>query len=118
MIGQVEQYELKEAGVMQRLWSGLVPSSLRRETMASDAALSVGIHPYGNHMCVFALCRDFKLRIWSCQVLWKYCNKYFSKPVNSPPSICLIFTSVVFFFFCQNGLSNVSLILSLSRSHK
>ena len=87
--------------------------------MASDATLSVGIHPYGNHMCVFALCRDFKLRIWSCQVLWKYCNKYFSKPVNSPPSICLIFTSVVFFFFfCQNGLSNVSLILSLSRSHK
>ena len=47
--------------------------------MASDATLSVGIHPYGNHMCVFALCRDFKLRIWSCQVLWKYCNKYFSK---------------------------------------
>ncbi|RMX38937.1 hypothetical protein pdam_00016421 [Pocillopora damicornis] len=67
--GQVEQYELKEAGVMQRLWSGLVPSSLRRETMASDATLSVGIHPYGNHMCVFALCRDFKLRIWSCQTL-------------------------------------------------
>ncbi|CAH3152521.1 unnamed protein product [Pocillopora meandrina] len=65
--GQVEQYELKEAGVMQRLWSGLVPSSLRRETMASDATLSVGIHPYGNHMCVFALCRDCKLRIWSCQ---------------------------------------------------
>ncbi|XP_058968801.2 nuclear pore complex protein Nup160 [Pocillopora verrucosa] len=67
--GQVEQYELKEAGVMQRLWSGLVPSSLRRETMASDATLSVGIHPFGNHMCVFALCRDFKLRIWSCQTL-------------------------------------------------
>ena len=55
--------------MMQRLWSGLVPSSLRRDTMASDAVMSVGIHPYGKQMCVFALCRDLKLRIWSCQVL-------------------------------------------------
>lgn len=37
--------------------------------MASDAVMSVGIHPYGKQMCVFALCRDLKLRIWSCQVL-------------------------------------------------
>ncbi|XP_020630293.1 nuclear pore complex protein Nup160-like [Orbicella faveolata] len=65
--GQVEQFELRQAGVMQRLWSGLVPSSLRRDTMASDAVMSVGIHPYGKQMCVFALCRDLKLRIWSCQ---------------------------------------------------
>ena len=118
MIGQVEQYELKEAGVMQRLWSGLVPSSLRRETMASDAALSVGIHPYGNHMCVFALCRDFKLRIWSCQVLWKYCNKYFSKASKLSAKHLFNIHLCGFFFFCQNGLSNVSLILSLSRSHE
>jgi len=37
--------------------------------MASDAVMSLGIHPYGKQMCVFALCRDLKLRIWSCQVL-------------------------------------------------
>ena len=40
--------------------------------MASDAVMSVGIHPYGKQMCVFALCRDLKLRIWSCQVLEIY----------------------------------------------
>ena len=40
--------------------------------MASDAVMSLGIHPYGKQMCVFALCRDLKLRIWSCQVLEIY----------------------------------------------
>ena len=53
---------------MQRLWSGLVPSSLRRDVLAADAVTSLTIHPYGKHMCVFALCRDLRLRVWSCQV--------------------------------------------------
>ena len=66
--GDVEQLELKQAGVMQRLWSGLVPSSLRRDVLAADAVCSLTIHPFGKHMCVFALCRDLKLRVWSCQV--------------------------------------------------
>lgn len=65
--GQVEQFELKQAGVMQRLWTGLVPSSLRRDALSADAVVSLTIHPCRNHMCVFALCRDFKLRVWSCQ---------------------------------------------------
>ncbi|CAH3174338.1 unnamed protein product [Porites lobata] len=65
--GQVEQFELQQAGMIQRLWSGLVPSSLRRDMLAADAVVSLVIHPFGKHMCVFALCRDLKLRIWSCQ---------------------------------------------------
>lgn len=44
--------------------------------MASDAVMSVAIHPYGKQMCVFALCRDLKLRIWSCQVLEIYTNVF------------------------------------------
>ncbi|XP_068751589.1 nuclear pore complex protein Nup160-like isoform X2 [Montipora capricornis] len=65
--GQVEQYELKQAGVMQRLWSGLVPYSLRKDVLATDAVVSLTVHPFCKHMCVFALCRDLKLRVWSCQ---------------------------------------------------
>lgn len=67
-VGQVEQFELKQAGMMQRLWSGLVPSSLRRDVLAADAVVSLTIQPFQKHMCVFALCRDLKLRVWSCQV--------------------------------------------------
>ena len=74
--GQVEQFELQQAGMIQRLWSGLVPSSLRRDMLAADAVVSLVIHPFGKHMCVFALCRDLKLRIWSCQVRYQYvCTK-------------------------------------------
>ncbi|XP_067018107.1 nuclear pore complex protein Nup160-like [Acropora muricata] len=65
--GEVEQFELKQAGMMQRLWSGLVPSSLRRDVLAADAVVSLTIQPFQKHMCVFALCRDLKLRVWSCQ---------------------------------------------------
>ncbi|XP_015761329.1 PREDICTED: nuclear pore complex protein Nup160-like [Acropora digitifera] len=53
--------------MMQRLWSGLVPSSLRRDVLAADAVVSLTIQPFQKHMCVFALCRDLKLRVWSCQ---------------------------------------------------
>ena len=74
--GQVEQFELQQAGMIQRLWSGLVPSSLRRDMLAADAVVSLVIHPFGKHMCVFALCRDLKLRIWSCQVRYqRVCTK-------------------------------------------
>mgnify|MGYP001794294946 CR=1 FL=1 len=66
--GQTEQFELKQSSVMQRLWSGLVPTSLRGDGQSADATLKVSLHPVDKTMCVFALCRDHKLRVWSCQV--------------------------------------------------
>ncbi|XP_028408932.1 nuclear pore complex protein Nup160-like [Dendronephthya gigantea] len=63
----VEHYELKNAGVMQRLWSGLVPSRIRGDGVASDGVISAQINPISKETYIFTLCQDYKIRVWSCQ---------------------------------------------------
>ncbi|CAB3993284.1 nuclear pore complex Nup160-like [Paramuricea clavata] len=65
--GIVEHFELKNAGVMQRLWSGLVPSRIRGDGVASNSVVSAQIHPISKETYVFTLCQDYKIRVWSCQ---------------------------------------------------
>ncbi|KAJ7380496.1 hypothetical protein OS493_008958 [Desmophyllum pertusum] len=110
----VEQYEFQQAGVMQRLWSGLVPSSLRRDTVAADAVMSIEIHPLPNRLCVFALCRDLKLRIWSCQsqscimlkILWKILLMMWIFKTPQLKAIC---------FFCVYEVKSVKDAVSLTK---
>ncbi|KAK3748185.1 hypothetical protein QZH41_012989 [Actinostola sp. cb2023] len=64
---EAEQFELQQSSMMQRLWSGLVPSSLRGDSPLPDGIVDLQLQPLGKQMCIFTLCRDHKLRIWSCQ---------------------------------------------------
>ncbi|XP_077865765.1 nuclear pore complex protein Nup160-like [Saccoglossus kowalevskii] len=64
--GIATQHELRLASMMQRLWTGLVPSMIRGGHEASDASLSLCIHPMQNDLLIFSICRDHKIRVWSC----------------------------------------------------
>lgn len=39
------------------------------EGAASNAVVSAQIHPISKETFVFTLCQDYKIRVWSCQVL-------------------------------------------------
>ncbi|XP_046859836.1 nuclear pore complex protein Nup160-like [Xenia sp. Carnegie-2017] len=65
--GVVEHYELKNAGVMQRLWSGLVPSRIRGDGTLGDLVVSAQINPLDKETYVFALYQDHKIRVWKWQ---------------------------------------------------
>ncbi|XP_077979037.1 nuclear pore complex protein Nup160-like [Glandiceps talaboti] len=65
--GIATQHELRQASMMQRLWTGLVPSMIRGGQEASDAVLSLFIHPVGQELLIFTICRDHKVRVWSCK---------------------------------------------------
>ncbi|XP_070567013.1 nuclear pore complex protein Nup160-like [Ptychodera flava] len=60
-------HELRQATMMQRIWTGLVPSVIRGDHEASDAVLSLFIHPLGQDLLIFTICRDHKVRVWSCK---------------------------------------------------
>ena len=38
--------------------------------VASDSVVSAQIHPISKETYVFTLCQDYKIRVWSCQVLY------------------------------------------------
>ncbi|XP_047124600.1 nuclear pore complex protein Nup160 [Hydra vulgaris] len=58
-------FELKEASIVQRLWSGLVPSFVRGES-SSSAVESLVMHNFdSSNLFAFTLCRDLKIRVWS-----------------------------------------------------
>ncbi|XP_074660540.1 nuclear pore complex protein Nup160-like [Tubulanus polymorphus] len=62
----VIQVELKESSMMQRLWTGLVPSVIRgSQETSSDVVLSMCLYPVGSDVLIFAVCKDHKIRIWS-----------------------------------------------------
>ncbi|XP_013393121.1 nuclear pore complex protein Nup160-like isoform X1 [Lingula anatina] len=65
--GIVTQHELKHASMMQRLWTGLVPAMIRGGPSEADMAESVCLHYLGQDVFIFAICRDHKLRMWSCK---------------------------------------------------
>ncbi|XP_072022544.1 nuclear pore complex protein Nup160-like [Amphiura filiformis] len=65
--GIVTQHELRQATVMQRLWTGLVPAVMRRGQETIDTTLSLVMNPVGQDFFVFCVCRDHKLRMWSCK---------------------------------------------------
>ncbi|PIK41831.1 putative nuclear pore complex protein [Apostichopus japonicus] len=60
------QEEVREASIMQRIWSGIVPGAMRRGQEASDTADSVVVRPFGQVTAAFTVCKDHRLRAWSC----------------------------------------------------
>ncbi|KAJ8298952.1 hypothetical protein KUTeg_023012 [Tegillarca granosa] len=64
-MGVVQQHELSQSTMIQKLWTGLVPSSIRGGQEATDSATSLIIYPFRGEAFIFAVCRDHKLRIWS-----------------------------------------------------
>ncbi|KAL4225759.1 hypothetical protein ACF0H5_016448 [Mactra antiquata] len=69
MQGIVQQFELCPTSVMQKIWSGLVPSvmSFRSGQEPSHSVCSLVIQPVRGEACIFAVCRDHRLRVWSCK---------------------------------------------------
>eukprot|EP00794_Sanderia_malayensis_P016776 gene16776-18471_t len=65
----VQVHELKQTSMMKRLWTGLIPSAFRGENLPHDSVQSVTVEAAGESNYVFALCRDLKIRIWSCKSL-------------------------------------------------
>eukprot|EP00795_Rhopilema_esculentum_P012941 gene12941-3700_t len=61
--------ELKQTSIMKRLWTGLVPTVLRGDNLPHDSVQSCEIHTIGKECFIFALCKDLKIRIWSCKTL-------------------------------------------------
>jgi nuclear pore complex protein Nup160 len=51
--------------MMQRLWNGIVPLTLRGSAVSSNAVSSVCLQEIGGDLHALAVCRDLKLRIWS-----------------------------------------------------
>ncbi|XP_062521773.1 nuclear pore complex protein Nup160-like isoform X2 [Corticium candelabrum] len=65
---QSVQFDLKQTSMMQRLWKGLAPLTMRGSSSSADAVLSVCLQEIGADLYVLALCRDLKLRIWSATI--------------------------------------------------
>ncbi|XP_071795537.1 nuclear pore complex protein Nup160-like [Asterias amurensis] len=65
--GIITQHELKQATVMQRLWTGLVPAAIRKGQESMDATTSLTLHPLNHDLFAFCTCKDHKLRMWSCK---------------------------------------------------
>jgi hypothetical protein len=62
--------DLKQTTIMDRLWHNLVPSIISRTTKESDqAAASIVYHknPLDAGNLIFALCRDFRIRVWCAE---------------------------------------------------
>lgn len=56
--------ELKDATVMQRLWTGLVPSFVRGENTGMDVE-DIVMHSFSSvDILGFTLCKDLKIRVW------------------------------------------------------
>ncbi|KAK3101041.1 hypothetical protein FSP39_000503 [Pinctada imbricata] len=90
-MGVVQQNELTQSSMMQKLWSGLVPAVIRGGQECIEAATSVVISPWRGQSYMFAVCRDHKLRIWTTKTqecvcvynLLECCNTL----KNAPPVI-------------------------------
>ncbi|XP_023209756.1 nuclear pore complex protein Nup160-like [Centruroides sculpturatus] len=64
---KVIAFELKQTSVMSRIISGLVPSVIRGNQVREDMAYSLVCHPFNGDTLIFALCKDFRIRMWSYQ---------------------------------------------------
>ncbi|XP_053384862.1 nuclear pore complex protein Nup160-like isoform X2 [Mercenaria mercenaria] len=65
--GIVQQFELCQTSVMQKLWTGLVPSMMRSGQEPAHTVCSLVIQAVRNEACIFAVCKDHRLRVWSCK---------------------------------------------------
>ncbi|XP_060553700.1 nuclear pore complex protein Nup160-like [Ruditapes philippinarum] len=65
--GIVQQFELCQTSVMQKLWTGLVPSVMRSGQEPQHTVCSLVIQAVRNEACIFAVCKDHRLRVWSCK---------------------------------------------------
>lgn len=63
----VTSWELKHTSIIGRIWSRMPALLAKNQHESDDAALSCVAAKFeeGNDMILFALCRDYKLRIWS-----------------------------------------------------
>lgn len=64
--GIVSTNELRQSSTLQRLWSGIIPSAIRGTQDPGDMSLGLCLHTLNNQVFLFTLCRDSKLRVWSC----------------------------------------------------
>ncbi|XP_035521636.1 nuclear pore complex protein Nup160, partial [Morone saxatilis] len=62
--GGVSVLELKRSSMMQRL-SGWMPTAIRGEQSPADLVLSLAVRELEEDSFIFALCQDYKLRMWS-----------------------------------------------------
>ncbi|KAK2174344.1 hypothetical protein NP493_810g00006 [Ridgeia piscesae] len=65
--GGSTQSELQQTSIMQRLWSGLLPSAMKGNQISPDASVSLCFHQIGKEKFIYAVCRDHKIRLWSCK---------------------------------------------------
>ncbi|KAH9499948.1 hypothetical protein Btru_075996 [Bulinus truncatus] len=65
IVGVVIQQELSCSSVMKKLWNGLIPSAIRGNQPAGETAISLELVTYAGDVYIFAVCRDFRLRVWS-----------------------------------------------------
>ncbi|XP_065185572.1 nuclear pore complex protein Nup160-like [Sycon ciliatum] len=68
-----QQIELRQTSMMQRLWTGIVPTMMRQSGAVPEMVCGLCLHALGNDVYIFALCRDAKLRIWSTSQ-WECCH--------------------------------------------
>ncbi|XP_029438431.1 nuclear pore complex protein Nup160 [Rhinatrema bivittatum] len=63
--GVVSALELKQSSVMQRIFTGWMPTAIRGDQGPSDLPISLLVHCLESDALLFALCQDHKLRMWS-----------------------------------------------------
>jgi len=62
---KVTSNELKQNNLIKRLWNGMMPSIIRTGINKDEICLSMFSYQFMNDYLIFALCKDFKLRVWS-----------------------------------------------------
>ena len=62
---KVTSLELKQNNLIKRLWNGMVPSIIRTTANRDEICLNLFSFQFRNDYLIFALCKDFKLRVWS-----------------------------------------------------
>jgi len=77
---QPQIHELRQKSIMKRLWTGLLPTVLRGDEVPYDGVQLSEIHTFEDQKFIFTLCKDLKLRIWSCQSL-ECTNEYDLTPL-------------------------------------
>ncbi|XP_071104860.1 nuclear pore complex protein Nup160-like isoform X1 [Haliotis cracherodii] len=65
--GVVQQHELSQSSMMQKLWNGLVPVLIRGVQQDAGTATGIVIHSIHGEDFIFCVCRDHKLRMWSAK---------------------------------------------------
>lgn len=65
--GEVTRFELCQSSMMQKIWSGLVPSIIKGSIEAAEKTLSMTMVTLDEEVFIFCVCKDHKLRWWSAK---------------------------------------------------